>query len=739
MRLGLPSPVRSSGTQRALLSAVALRWLAFMVLAVFINRLLPLGTSLAAPIGGALAGVYTLSQLAFTRLRTLALLLLTGGVYLLYQALLSGVRFLCAGYLSPLTLYYWELHLNLTLLAALIAAWTTWLFWRFRHYLIFEALGLGALIIQLLSSHRHYRFDLAKFANSLAWYLGLNDLAALVLLGGCTSAAVAGYLYALHRLRQDALTDSSTPARPTGRAEGRQWFAAAAAASFLFVLLCLSGLATYRLNEQAAADRLRNGVGTEKESGLSPLSFSSALGSSKQPAALVRLEGDYPRNPYSPMIYFREAALSQFNGQELVIAERRYDRDVSGTTPLENFTQKQRPNESSRTEVVQSVYLLTEHQLAFAIDYPSSIKRLAIPAQSSRFNSAYRATSLAPAFQMENLEFSPVGDPAWSPAEREHYLQTHPDPRYAALAGEIGGNLMAPIQRVQAVVDYLSANATYTLTPNHPAGPQDDPVAPFLFGDLRGYCVHFAHAEVYLLRALGIPARIGTGYLTDLSQARDGHILLRMNDRHAWAEVYVRNIGWVPYDIKPEKIENHAESPVDQNLLEELMGLLQPGEEILPDSIAADEESLQTAVEFTIPEIKTLLLALLLLASLVYLLKLYLLLGWALPGSSVNRLRRAYRALLVLLSDCGWRRRLGETRLEFARRLAREGGPESQALAAPLVQLTYARQGSFRLSDQELTDLVSRQRRDLSTLPRRRLLSALISPWAALRFLGGGL
>ena len=37
--------------------------------------------------------------------------------------------------------------------------------------------------------------------------------------------------------------------------------------------------------------------------------------------------------------------------------------------------------------------------------------------------------------------------------------------------------------------------------------------AAFLFGNFTGYCVHSAHASVYLWRSLGLPARIGTGYL----------------------------------------------------------------------------------------------------------------------------------------------------------------------------------------------------------------------------------
>ncbi|MDV7402821.1 hypothetical protein RZS08_65970, partial [Arthrospira platensis SPKY1] len=62
--------------------------------------------------------------------------------------------------------------------------------------------------------------------------------------------------------------------------------------------------------------------------GQSPLSFQSAVGKTKQPAALVRLENDYPQNPSNPMLYLRESALSHFLGHELVVAGTKYNWDI---------------------------------------------------------------------------------------------------------------------------------------------------------------------------------------------------------------------------------------------------------------------------------------------------------------------------------------------------------------------------------------------------------------------------
>src|SRR5690606_26724776 len=62
----------------------------------------------------------------------------------------------------------------------------------------------------------------------------------------------------------------------------------------------------------------------------------------------------------------------------------------------------------------------------------------------------------------------------------------------------------------------------------------------FLFGDLTGYCVHFAHAAVFLMRAVGVPARVGTGYaLPEANRQGGSALLLRNSDQHAWPEVYL--------------------------------------------------------------------------------------------------------------------------------------------------------------------------------------------------------
>jgi hypothetical protein len=404
------------------------------------------------------------------------------------------------------------------------------------------------------------------------------------------------------------------------------------------------------------------------------------------------------------------------------------------TSPRESFVVEENTALPRRQPIGQSVYLLADHTLAFALDYPLSIAPLSLPG-NKRFRAAYRVHSLAPAFNLADLRDGVVGDPQWSTETREHYLRRHPDPRYTQLALEISAHAIMPVEKAAAITQFLTQTAIYTLTPNHAVAANEDPVAPFLFGDRRGYCVHFAHAVAYMLRALDIPARVSTGYLTDLSQAKDGHILLRMSDRHAWAEAYIDGAGWVPFDVQPEQVESHGDSQVDMKLLEELMASLEPGEEILPKDIAKDEPQMEEPSILAGLGLHTGAKALLLFVLLALVMKVYIRLGWLLPSAPERTLVRAARATLSSLHDLGLRRRRGETRLEFAARMKAALGFEPFGLTPTLTDYTYAAAPHL-----DRAAVLALHRHDRATLRRlslgRRILGVL-NPSSVLATLTG--
>jgi transglutaminase-like putative cysteine protease len=138
------------------------------------------------------------------------------------------------------------------------------------------------------------------------------------------------------------------------------------------------------------------------------------------------------------------------------------------------------------------------------------------------------------------------------PADSPQYLD------YATLSQQAQDLARAAVQgqeantfdEVMALTTYLQHNFQYTQQLGH-VPPGRDPVDWFLFDVKKGYCEQFATAETLMLRSLGIPARLATGYSTgDYDPVLD-QAIVREHDAHAWVEVWFPNHGWVPVDPSP--------------------------------------------------------------------------------------------------------------------------------------------------------------------------------------------
>ena len=117
--------------------------------------------------------------------------------------------------------------------------------------------------------------------------------------------------------------------------------------------------------------------------------------------------------------------------------------------------------------------------------------------------------------------------------------------RVAALARQVTSGATTTYDAVRSVELFLADRATYRLDSPVPP-PGQDAVDHFLFDARTGFCEQFASAETVLLRAVGIPARLVTGFAG--GRPTDGGRLLRAQDAHAWVEVWYPGEGWVPSD-----------------------------------------------------------------------------------------------------------------------------------------------------------------------------------------------
>jgi transglutaminase-like putative cysteine protease len=107
----------------------------------------------------------------------------------------------------------------------------------------------------------------------------------------------------------------------------------------------------------------------------------------------------------------------------------------------------------------------------------------------------------------------------------------------------------------QVLAKFRREPFSYTLQP--PLGGRDL-VDDFLFGSRAGFCEHYAGAYVVLLRAMGVPARVVTGYQGGERNPVDDYFTVRQSDAHAWAEIWSPNQGWRRVDptaaVAPDRI-----------------------------------------------------------------------------------------------------------------------------------------------------------------------------------------
>jgi protein-glutamine gamma-glutamyltransferase len=140
--------------------------------------------------------------------------------------------------------------------------------------------------------------------------------------------------------------------------------------------------------------------------------------------------------------------------------------------------------------------------------------------------------------------------PDYPEAVRRLYLQVpNISAQVADLAQNVARKATSPYPKVLAIQQHLSQSYRYSLDVE--TSTVEHPLEDFLFVRKTGYCEHYATAMVILLRTLGIPARLVTGFLATEWNEFGGYYTVRQQDAHAWVEVYFPRSGWITMDPTP--------------------------------------------------------------------------------------------------------------------------------------------------------------------------------------------
>ena len=253
-----------------------------------------------------------------------------------------------------------------------------------------------------------------------------------------------------------------------------------------------------------------------------------------------------------------------------------------------------------------------------------------------------------------------------------------------------------------AIEAYLRSGVfTYTLEPQlAPAGV--DPLDNFLFTSHTGYCEFFATAMGDMLRSLGIPTRLVSGFGPGTYETTFNAYVVRSEDAHAWVEVYFPTYGWIEFE--PTRDNGGAYNTIPRgasgtNACQRDLGCDTPGGggaagvAPLPSGRGATANDTGGAAggggfSFHVPDPST-------LTKIVAIVIALLLVMFAAVARYLRprTVMGVWRRTLVLARLAGADQRIGETPFELGRRLARtfpEASEPVRSLANGFVVAAYA-------------------------------------------------
>lgn len=168
------------------------------------------------------------------------------------------------------------------------------------------------------------------------------------------------------------------------------------------------------------------------------------------------------------------------------------------------------------------------------------------PTRSLTEGESYTVTSERPSWTEASLR---AADGEVPEEIRRRYLQvpdSTPD-RLGRFVTDLTADAGTRFERAAVIEQWLEANKEYSLSVPRPDGDVAD---AFVFEMQAGYCVYFATAMTIMLRTVDVPARFAVGYTTGQPVA-DGEWVIRGFNSHTWVEVFVPDVGWVPFDPTP--------------------------------------------------------------------------------------------------------------------------------------------------------------------------------------------
>jgi transglutaminase-like putative cysteine protease len=430
------------------------------------------------------------------------------------------------------------------------------------HFLVM-LLGIKLLTLQQQRDYRHlYAISLMAILASAAlttdaWYVPMFLLYLL--------AAVWTLL--LYHLTQET-SEPPTGTTPTSTVTCHTTFPSRITHRFFWltngvaILTVTLTLAIFFLIPRIGAGVLQKTSGAAlRTTGFSDQVDLGTIGSVKQdPQIVMRVE--LPDQPAveRDRLYLRGLAYDQYNGRSWSYSgTRRRSLSLVAEGTFLARPASSRPSDNLSGTIRQDILLeALDTAVLFAAPFADLVHGEFLTVQadvmgglhlpfppSSRIR--YSVTSQIPQLVTDERTASVL---AYPDSIRSHYLQVPVGSQQVAdLAHRVIQQATTPFGQTLAIQQHLLNNYRYSLDAD--TATLSHPLEEFLFTRKTGYCEHYATAMVVMLRTVGIPARLVTGFLATEWNEYGGYFTVRQRDAHAWVEVYFPHSGWITMDPTP--------------------------------------------------------------------------------------------------------------------------------------------------------------------------------------------
>ncbi|MDE1192737.1 MAG: transglutaminase-like domain-containing protein [Arachidicoccus sp.] len=335
-----------------------------------------------------------------------------------------------------------------------------------------------------------------------------------------------------------------------------------------------------------------NRDGTLSNNGQMPLGGS--LNKTKQLVFVAHLDNPLPESDIQNPLYFTANYYTKFDSatQAFETDSLMPYNDLFAPDPSEYplfFTQtdssviKNSQAILSRKVVETQVYKVALSAKDFiAPNTAFAMQPIPVPNEyEGQYSSAYNAKMWVSDLNSAYFVYNPAGDSSLEKFQEQRFALLRPDTIYTGIDSSFihyytkipQGSTYKKIEELaydivrkdsaQSTIDKIIAIRNYFLSkdefgqplfqytdnPGEPGLPNANKLSYFLFENRKGYCAYFAGATLFMLRALHIPSRIATGFLTvDRSSKNPGWYWFYEDQAHAWVQAFFPGYGWIDFD-----------------------------------------------------------------------------------------------------------------------------------------------------------------------------------------------